>query len=64
MPIKVSGPRIVYGAVGARSGSELGAVEAPRGMVFDRSELPTRFARLRWSVSEIEAVDSAGASLW
>jgi small subunit ribosomal protein YMR-31 len=53
-----------YGAVGGVSGASLGSVQAGKGEFFDRSELPKRFRRMDWSDSEIEAVDSAGASLW
>jgi small subunit ribosomal protein YMR-31 len=53
-----------YGAVGGVSGASLGSVQAGKGEFFDRIELPKRFRRMDWSDSEIEAVDSAGASLW
>ncbi|KAF3158961.1 hypothetical protein TWF106_011322 [Orbilia oligospora] len=35
----------------------------PQGQFFDRSELPARFGRLKWSSAEIDAVESGGASL-
>ena len=56
--------QIAYGFIGGRSGHELGAVKAEKGTFFDRSELPKRFGRMVWTESEIEAVESGGASLW
>lgn len=53
-----------YGAIGGASGASLGTVKPSTGEFFDRSELPKRFRRMAWTDSEIEAVDSAGASLW
>jgi len=53
-----------YGAIGGHSGHSLGAVEAPQGTFFDRSELPKRFGRMVWTQAEIEAVETGGASLW
>ncbi|EKG21579.1 hypothetical protein MPH_01087 [Macrophomina phaseolina MS6] len=52
------------GAVGSQSGSALGPVQPGKGEYFDRSELPPRFGRLQWSQSEIDAVESGGASLF
>ncbi|MCJ1444871.1 MAG: hypothetical protein MMC23_005374 [Stictis urceolatum] len=51
-----------YGAIGGHSGSELGKVEPPKGMSFDRSDLPERFRRLTWAEGEWEAVESGGAT--
>jgi small subunit ribosomal protein YMR-31 len=59
----VGGPQ-TYGAIGGVSGASLGSVKPGQGEYFDRSELPKRFRRMTWSESEIEAVDSAGASMW
>ncbi|KAI9854969.1 MAG: hypothetical protein M1824_006478 [Vezdaea acicularis] len=53
----------VGGQIGGHSGESLGPVEAPAGQFFDRSELPARFQRTIWSETEIEAIDTAGASL-
>lgn len=53
-----------YGAIGGHSGHELGSVQPAKGEVWDRDELPARFRRKVWSQREIEAIDSAGASLW
>ncbi|KAI0137112.1 hypothetical protein BJ170DRAFT_44298 [Xylariales sp. AK1849] len=51
-------------AIGSSSGSNLGPVEAPKGMFFDRSELPGRFRRAPIDLAEIEAVESGGAALF
>ncbi|KAH8677656.1 hypothetical protein BX600DRAFT_430989 [Xylariales sp. PMI_506] len=51
------------GLIGGQSGANLGPVSAPKGMFFDRSELPTRFRRQPIDLSEIEAVESGGAAL-
>jgi small subunit ribosomal protein YMR-31 len=55
-----SAPAIGY--IGASTGHALGDVAPPKGVAFDRDELPSRFARLAWTPEEIEAVESAGAS--
>lgn len=55
---------MTYGAIGGHSGHELGSVEAPKGVLFDRSELPKRFKGLGWTEREIEAVETGGASLF
>ena len=34
-----------------------------KGQVWDRSELPERFGRMRWSEDEIEAVELGGAGV-
>ncbi|KAJ6257165.1 hypothetical protein Dda_8051 [Drechslerella dactyloides] len=31
---------------------------------YDRSQLPSRFGRVRWTPAEIAAIDSAGASMF
>ncbi|ROT40482.1 ribosomal protein YMR-31 [Sodiomyces alkalinus F11] len=51
-------------SIGAASGSQLGAVAAPKGAFFDVSELPARFHRQPIPVAELEAVESGGASLF
>lgn len=45
------------------AGHELGSVTPPRGVFFDRNELPERFRRRPIDMAEIEAVDSGGAAL-
>lgn len=52
------------GAIGGHPGKSFGPVEPARGQYFDRSELPSRFWRMRWSQAEIEAVETGGASLF
>ncbi|MCJ1374274.1 hypothetical protein MMC20_005506 [Loxospora ochrophaea] len=52
------------GEIGGHSGRQLGSVEPPEGQYFDRSELPGRFTRTKWSVEEIEAIETGGASMW
>jgi len=51
------------GAIGGKPGASLGPVEAGKGMYFDRSELPARFQRTPWTLAEIEAIESGGASM-
>lgn len=41
----------------------MGSVQPRQGEVWDRSELPERFARLEWSGEEIEAVEMGGAGV-
>lgn len=53
-----------YGGIGGKSGKELGSIQPGKGEVFDREELPARFRRRPYTEAEIEAVDTAGASLW
>lgn len=53
-----------YGAIGGHSGKQLGSVQPAPGEAWDRDELPARFRRRPWSEAEIEAVDTAGASMW
>lgn len=38
-------------------------MKPPPGEYFDRSELPARFQRTKWTAAEIEAVETGGASL-
>ncbi|KAI9793513.1 MAG: hypothetical protein M1816_007946 [Peltula sp. TS41687] len=54
----------VGGAIGGHPGRSLGPVEPARGQYFDRNELPPRFRRLPWTQTEIDAVETAGASLY
>jgi small subunit ribosomal protein YMR-31 len=55
---------VTYGAIGGTPGRSLGSVKPKDGEFFDRDELPKRFRRKVWSDEEIEAVDSAGASMF
>jgi len=45
------------------SGYQLGSINPSKGEYFDSDELPSRFRRRKWELWEVEAVDSAGASL-
>lgn len=51
------------GAVGGRSGRQLGSVQPKEGEFWDRNELPKRFRRTLFSEAEMEAIESGGASL-
>jgi len=53
---------IGLGGIGAKSGASLGPVDAPKGEYFDRSQLPHKFAKLPWTLAEIEAIESGGAT--
>lgn len=53
-----------YGPIGGTAARKLGSIKPKDGEYFDRSELPKRFAKLQWSDDEMEAITSAGASLW
>jgi small subunit ribosomal protein YMR-31 len=50
--------------IGSHSGASLGPVEPAKGVNFDRSELPGKYQRMPWTLAEIEAVESGGASVW
>ncbi|KEZ44703.1 Uncharacterized protein SAPIO_CDS2787 [Scedosporium apiospermum] len=50
--------------IGGVAGSDLGSVQPPQGVFFDRSQLPARFRRLPLDPAEIEAVESGGAALF
>ncbi|KAI1088729.1 hypothetical protein F5B19DRAFT_409896 [Rostrohypoxylon terebratum] len=52
------------GGIGAQSASNLGPVEPPKGVYFDRNELPERFRRVPLSAAEIEAIETGGAALF
>jgi small subunit ribosomal protein YMR-31 len=38
-------------------------VKPPKGVFFDRNELPERFRRMAFTQDEIDAIDTGGASL-
>lgn len=63
-PLNGGNSSIPFGAIGSHSGHSLGTVEPDKGEYFDRSELPRRFQRTPWTLQEIEAVESGGASLF
>lgn len=50
--------------IGGTPGYELGSINAPQGVFFDVSELPSRFQRRALTASEIEAIESGGAALF
>lgn len=52
------------GLVGSHSGVSLGPVKPAENQYFDRAELPQRFRRTRLLQTEIDAIESGGASLW
>jgi small subunit ribosomal protein YMR-31 len=54
----------IYDSIGGHAGRALGSIKPKEGEFFDRSELPARFRKKAWSEEEIEAVTSAGASLF
>lgn len=56
--IKNAGER----GIGGSAGADLGSVEAPRGFLFDRNDLPERFRRAKISLEEIESVETGGAA--
>ena len=64
MQSAISPAPLAYGAIGGHSGRSLGRVEAAKGQYFDRSELPERFQRTPFTQAEIDAIDTAGASMW
>ncbi|KAI1374746.1 hypothetical protein F4677DRAFT_154610 [Hypoxylon crocopeplum] len=50
--------------IGAQAAAHLGPVEPPKGVFFDRNELPERFRRTPLTAAEIEAVETGGATLF
>ena len=55
--------RAKSGGVGETSGHSLGPVAPTQGEFFDRNELPLRFRRAPIDMAEIDAVETAGATL-
>ncbi|KAK4245988.1 hypothetical protein C7999DRAFT_33618 [Corynascus novoguineensis] len=49
--------------IGGVPGSYLGPVEPPKGVFFDRNDLPARFHRQPLTAAEIEAIETGGAAL-
>lgn len=60
----VGSARQFGGMVGGKSGASLGPIEPASGQFFDISELPARFRRRKMEAFEIEAIESAGGSLF
>ncbi|AEO68544.1 9d787aae-443d-4f7a-a013-c07048ffaffc [Thermothielavioides terrestris] len=50
--------------IGAVAGSDLGPVAPPKGVFFDRNDLPARFHRQPLTAAEIEAIETGGAALF
>lgn len=48
--------------IGRTPGAALGPVDAATGEFFDRSQLEPKFAKLPWTLAEIEAIESGGAT--
>ncbi|KAG6354356.1 hypothetical protein INS49_004373 [Diaporthe citri] len=61
-PLQKTWARTSEGGIGGASGSALPSIEPGKGFFFDRDELPARFRRTSWTVEEIEAIESGGAS--
>jgi len=55
--------RVNDGSIGSTPGSALGPVVPAKGEFFDRSELPARFRRAPIDLSEIDAIETGGATL-
>lgn len=51
------------GGLGSVSGNSLGPVAPTKGEYFDRNELPARFRRQPIDLSEIDAIETGGATL-
>ncbi|KUJ12068.1 uncharacterized protein LY89DRAFT_688540 [Mollisia scopiformis] len=51
------------GSLGSVSGHSLGSVAPVKGEYFDRNELPARFRRQPIDLSEIDAIETGGATL-
>jgi len=58
-----TGKSTADGSLGSHSGHSLGSVTPPKGEYFDRNELPARFRRTRIDISEIDAIETGGATL-
>ncbi len=54
----------VDAGVGGNPGSQLGPVTPPKGVFFDRNDLPSRFHRQPLTAAEIEAIETGGAALY
>lgn len=50
--------------IGGNAGSQLGPVVPPKGVFFDRNDLPSRFHRQPLTAAEIEAIETGGAALY
>ncbi|KAI0025281.1 hypothetical protein F4780DRAFT_722976 [Xylariomycetidae sp. FL0641] len=52
------------GSLGATPAAKLGSPAPPKGMYWDRSDLPQRFRRTPLTVAEIEAIETGGAAMF
>lgn len=50
--------------IGGAAGAQLGPVVPPKGIFFDRNDLPSRFHRQPLTAAEIEAIETGGATLF
>ncbi|KAI5860345.1 hypothetical protein GGS23DRAFT_233614 [Durotheca rogersii] len=50
--------------IGTQPASSLGPITPPKGVYFDRNQLPERFRRVPLSAAEIEAIETGGATLF
>lgn len=50
--------------IGSHPGAALGPIEPPKDVFFDRNELPARFRRSPLSITEIEAIETGGATIF
>lgn len=62
-PLRRTLTRTSDSGIGGAPAAALGSIEPGKGMFFDRDELPARFRRSAWSIEEIEAIESGGATL-
>jgi small subunit ribosomal protein YMR-31 len=46
------------------AGADLGPIKPPKGVYFDRNQLPATFRRTPVTAAEIEALESGGATLY
>jgi small subunit ribosomal protein YMR-31 len=61
-PLNATPRALVGGHIGGASGKNLGPIEAAKGFLFDRSELPPRFQQLPFTQAEMDMLESGGAS--
>lgn len=50
--------------IGGASGAYLGSIAPPKGVFFDRNDLPSRFHRQPLTAAEIEAIETGGAAVF
>lgn len=62
-PLRNTVKSLADSGIGGAAAAALPSIEPAKGMFFDRDELPARFRRSVWSIEEIEAIESGGASM-